>query len=187
MLAAFPKLVFGNPLCKLFCSQDFEKALDDVVLGSTIAVLPPEERTTDYTVSYVMITAAVTVLPVGEGTLAELEVEAAGAFNAGRARSTFSIADWSGYPAGVPRPNGPFWLREGADYEAARGDANLANRALRKLMGVVGDPVEVHEIQPVKFGGNPTDPANKVVLPRDLHRQQVTPWWNQLLRDIGGQ
>jgi len=39
-------------------------------------------------------------------------------------------------------------------------------------------------IQPVKFGGNPTDLANKVILDRNFHRQEVTPWWNQLLSDL---
>lgn len=51
----------------------------------------------------------------------------------------------------------------------------------------MGQPVDVHEVKPVKFDGSPTDSANKVVLPRDVHRQQVTPWWNPLQRDISGQ
>ncbi len=99
----------------------------------------------------------------------------------------FSIVDWGGYPAGVPRPQGTFRLLDGAEYEEARAAANQANSALRKEQGLVGKQVDVHEIKPVKFNGSPTDPANKVVLPRDIHRQQVTPWWNQLLRDLPGQ
>jgi hypothetical protein len=27
-------------------------------------------------------------------------------------------------------------------------------------------------------------PGNKVALPTDLHRQQVTPWWNRLKKDL---
>ena len=88
-------------------------------------------------------------------------------------------------PAGVPRPQGPFRIVEGAEYDAARAAANKANAAIRREQGLVGQPVDVHEIQPVKFGGSATDPANKVVLPRDIHRQQVTPWWNQLQKDLG--
>ncbi len=99
----------------------------------------------------------------------------------------FSIVDWTGYPAGVPRPQGPFRLIEGSEYEAARDAANAANSAIRREQGLVGKPVDVHEIKPVKFDGSPTDPANKVVLPRDIHRQQVTPWWNRLQRDISNQ
>jgi len=98
---------------------------------------------------------------------------------------SFSISDWSTYPAGVPRPQGPLRIVEGAEYDAARAAADKANAAIRKEQGLVGQPVDVHEIQPVKFGGSPTDSANKVNLPRDVHRQQVTPWWNQLQKDIG--
>jgi hypothetical protein len=97
---------------------------------------------------------------------------------------SFSISDWSRYPGGVPRPEGPFRLVEGAEYEAARAAANKANATIRREQGLVGQPVDVHEIQPVKFGGSPTDPTNKVILPREIHRQQVTPWWNQLQKDL---
>jgi len=98
---------------------------------------------------------------------------------------SFSISDWSGYPAGVPKPQGPFQILEGAEYDAARDAANEANSAFRRQQGLVGQPVDVHEIQPVKFGGSATDPANKIVLDRALHRQQVTPWWNKLQSDLG--
>ncbi|CDX57020.1 conserved hypothetical protein [Mesorhizobium plurifarium] len=98
---------------------------------------------------------------------------------------SFSISDWAGYSALVPKPKGPFRLPEGMEYDAARGAADKANRTFRRKQGLVGEPVDVHEIHPVKFGGSPTDPANKIVLPRDVHQQQVTPWWNQLLKDLG--
>jgi LysM repeat protein len=98
----------------------------------------------------------------------------------------FSVLDWTGYPEGVPTPEGPFRLLEGSEYDAARNAANAANKAIRADQDLIGQPVDVHEIQPVKFGGDPADPANKIILPRDVHRQQVTPWWNQLQRDIGG-
>ncbi|MBK4994607.1 filamentous hemagglutinin N-terminal domain-containing protein [Pseudomonas sp. S37] len=98
---------------------------------------------------------------------------------------SFSISDWTGYPAGVPAPDGPFRLLEGAEYNAARDAANKANRTIRREQGLIGQPVDVHEINPVKFGGSPTDAGNKLVLPRDVHRKQVTPWWNQLQKDLG--
>jgi filamentous hemagglutinin len=41
----------------------------------------------------------------------------------------------------------------------------------------------LNEAQPVKLGGSPTDPANKIIVPRNLHRQQLTLWWNQLQKD----
>ena len=87
---------------------------------------------------------------------------------------SFSIFDWSGYPVGVPKPEGPFRLLEGAEYETARDTANVANSAIRRQEGLVGQQVDIHEIKPVKFGGSPTDLANKVILPRDLHRRRYT-------------
>ena len=98
---------------------------------------------------------------------------------------SFSITDWSGYPAHVPKPSGPFRLLEGAEYDAARKAANNANKAIHaanpSLKGM-----QIHEIHPVKFGGSPTSPANKIVLTRAQH-DPVTAWWNQLSRNLGGQ
>ena len=37
----------------------------------------------------------------------------------------------------------------------------------------------VHEIKPVKFGGSPTDPANKIALDPPDH-YNVTNWWNDI-------
>ena len=97
---------------------------------------------------------------------------------------------WDDYPTGhgLTRPTGPFKILEGAEYEAARGLANRTNRNIRSRLrrrGVSMD-FEIHEIHPVKFGGSPTDPFNKVFLPRDFHRQQVTPWWNNFQRMVTG-
>jgi len=91
---------------------------------------------------------------------------------------------FKGYPAGVPRPNGPFRLLDDVEYDAARKAANSANRAIRKADPVTLKGKEIHEIQPVKFGGSATDPANKIPLPRTLHQSEVTPWWNRLMRSI---
>jgi len=102
------------------------------------------------------------------------------------AEGSFSITGqgFRGYPEGVPRPQGPFRLLEGAEYDAARKAANKANQAIRKADPASLAGKEIHEIQPVKFGGSPTDPANKIPLPRDLHRREVTPWWNRLMRSL---
>jgi RHS repeat-associated protein len=94
----------------------------------------------------------------------------------------FSISDWSGYPAALPKPPGPFQMLQGKDYDDARKAANQANRALH-----LADPslngFQIHEIQPVKFGGSPTDLENKIPLAPEEHAP-VTSWWNQLMRDI---
>lgn len=93
----------------------------------------------------------------------------------------FSITDWAGYPASLPKPVGPFRILEGDEYNAARAAANKANRVLR-----AGDPEayagkQIHEVQPVKFGGSPTDPRNKIVLSQSEHSDATT-WWDRLLR-----
>jgi hypothetical protein len=43
--------------------------------------------------------------------------------------------------------------------------------------------LQIHEITPVKFGGSPTDPANKLFLPPELHAE-YTNFWNALLHNM---
>jgi RHS repeat-associated protein len=90
----------------------------------------------------------------------------------------FSIWDWSGYPEGVPQPSGPFNLLDGPDYQAARQAANNANQALHEAAPEL-QGFEIQEIQPVKFGGSPTDLANKMVLEPGQHHE-VTNWWRKI-------
>ena len=97
---------------------------------------------------------------------------------------SFSISDWTGYPQGAPRPQGPFRLIEGEEYQAARNAANSANRAIHQADPSLAGQ-QIHEIQPVKFGGSPTDPANKIPLSPQAH-QPFTNWWNALMRSITG-
>jgi RHS repeat-associated protein len=96
----------------------------------------------------------------------------------------FSIIDWTGYPQGVPRPQAPFRVLEGAEYQAARQAANRANRALHKADPSLAGK-QIHEVKPVKFGGSPTALENKVPLPRSEHRD-LTNWWNAFLRLLTG-
>jgi hypothetical protein len=93
----------------------------------------------------------------------------------------FSIFDWSDYPvaSNVPRPTGPFSLRTGEDYLRNRAVADTTNDALRAANRQVLRNFDIHEIQPVEFGGSPTDFSNKYVLPRPDHRLYTT-WWNRL-------
>ncbi|WP_446812190.1 RHS repeat-associated core domain-containing protein (plasmid) [Methylomonas sp. 2BW1-5-20] len=95
---------------------------------------------------------------------------------------SFSIVDWTGYPAAVPKPTNPVNLISGAEYEANRAAANAANRSIHKADPSIS-PQQVHEIQPVKFGGSPTDPENKVTVDPSLHYQLNT-WWKDLQRYI---
>jgi len=67
---------------------------------------------------------------------------------------------------------------------SARKAANTANSALHKGNECLSG-LQIHEIQPVKFGGSPNDLANKFILTPSEHRM-LTNWWNQLLRDLNG-
>jgi hypothetical protein len=84
----------------------------------------------------------------------------------GYPEGSFSIINWQGYPTvgNVPKPTGPFRLLQDAEYAAARASADTANRALHIANPQWGG-MQLHEIHPVKFGGSPVDPANKIVLP----------------------
>lgn len=96
---------------------------------------------------------------------------------------TFSIRDWSGYPQGpAPQPSGPFRLLNGVEYEQARKAADQANRMMHGENPAL-DGLRIHEIQPVKFGGSPTDPANKIALSPSVHNL-YTNWWKQVQRII---
>lgn len=88
------------------------------------------------------------------------------------------MRDWTGYPAGVPRPSGPMRLLTGAEYDAARTAANRANAALRRANPELYRGKQIHEIHPVKFGGSPTDPANKIALTPQEH-YRFNEFWRQ--------
>ena len=92
----------------------------------------------------------------------------------------FSIINWDNYPENIPQPQGPFRLINGEEYDAARAAANQTNRAIH-----AADPslegMQIHEIQPVKFAGSPTDITNKIPL-TPLEHARVTTWWRVLQR-----
>jgi len=97
---------------------------------------------------------------------------------------SFSVRDWTGYPSGaVPKPSGPFRLLEGAEYDAARKAANQANAALRRADSAKYAGKQIHEIQPVKYGGSLTDPANKIALTPQEHANYTT-FWNRFQRGL---
>ncbi|MND46671.1 RHS Repeat protein [compost metagenome] len=104
------------------------------------------------------------------------------ASDASKLDGSFSIVDWTGYPQGGVKPSGTFRLLEGTEQTAARKTANSANAAMRKANPSMYAGKEIHEIKPVKFGGSPTDQANKIILSPQEH-QQYTNFWNKLMRD----
>jgi RHS repeat-associated protein len=100
---------------------------------------------------------------------------------AGALDGSFSIFSWKGYPAEGIKPTGTFRLLEGAEYSSARSLANSTNLAMRKANPEMFKGLQIHEINPVKFGGSPTDLANKIFLTPSQHAQ-YTNFWNSLLR-----
>ncbi|WP_438016236.1 RHS repeat-associated core domain-containing protein [Sorangium sp. So ce315] len=117
----------------------------------------------------------------GLGALAEESTVGAQALR-GSAKAlpegSFSIIDWTGYPAGAPRPTGPFRLLNGPEYAEARSAANATNQKLH-----AADPrlngLQIHEISPVKFGGSPTDLSNKIAVTQAEHAP-LTTFWNRM-------
>jgi hypothetical protein len=90
---------------------------------------------------------------------------------------SFSVFNWNGYPTGGIKPTGPFRLLEGTEYNSARSLANSTNAALHKSNPGIFKGLQIHEIHPVKFGGSPTDLANKVPLSPQMHRQYNSFWF----------
>jgi toxin YxiD len=61
----------------------------------------------------------------------------------------------------------------GKEYDNARETANRINRKIRDADPAAHMDRQVHEIHPVKFGGDPVDPANKIILsPQDHYFPQ---------------
>lgn len=83
----------------------------------------------------------------------------------------------------MPKPGGPFRLLEGEEYAAARRAANSANARIRAADPAKYAGKQIHEVHPVKFGGSPTDLANKVALTPAEHARYTT-FWNRLMREL---
>jgi hypothetical protein len=76
-----------------------------------------------------------------------------------------------------PPQNTVYRLLPDSEYQSARQLANGANRAFRVENGLLGNSNgQVHEIVPVKFGGDPVAHFNKVVLEQSFHRLVTTSW-----------
>ena len=103
-------------------------------------------------------------------------------------KGTFIIKDWSDYPddyVPVPDKNKVWRFLEGEDYTEVRDVANDFNRKLRSADPYyANNGLEIHEIEPVKMGGSPTDISNKVAIQSQVHRRYVTPWWNKIRDEV---
>lgn len=96
---------------------------------------------------------------------------------------SFSVSDWSGYPAGGLGPSGPLRLLEGGEYTTARSLANTTNAAMRRANPGALKGFQIHEIQPVKYGGSPTDISNKILLSPAEHAQYIN-FWNSMMKNL---
>ena len=103
-------------------------------------------------------------------------------------KGTFIIKDWSNYPddyVPVPDKNKVWTFLEGDEYNSARDSANTFNRNMRSADSYYADNgLEIHEIEPVKMGGSPTDINNKTAIQSQVHRGYVTPWWNKIRDEV---
>ena len=101
----------------------------------------------------------------------------------GKLDGSFSVSNWEGYPSGGVKPEGPFRLLEGQEYSNSRDLANSTNSAIRKADPESFRGLQIHEIHPIKFGGNPTNMSNKILLTPAEHAQ-YTNFWNSMMRGI---
>ena len=103
-------------------------------------------------------------------------------------KGTFIIKDWSNYPddyVPVPDKNKVWTFLEGDEYNSARDSANTFNRNMRSADPYyANNGLEIHEIEPVKMGGSPTDINNKTAIQSQVHRRYVTPWWNKIRDEV---
>src|SRR5207244_8816166 len=104
--------------------------------------------------------------PVGRGAVAAEGAEAA------YAEGTFTPL-YDGYPGGA-RPLGPVRVLPEAEYQEARRLADNANAAIRRNSADVLGGRQIHEIQPVKFGGDPVSGFNKAYLDQPVHSAYTT-------------
>jgi RHS repeat-associated protein len=99
---------------------------------------------------------------------------------------SFSLteAGFKNYPTAgnVPKPNDPLRMVENPEYAEALRLKNNANRNIHNANPDLKGQ-QIHEVHPVKFGGSPTDPANKIPLAPEVHKQ-YTAWWNSKMWEI---
>ena len=88
------------------------------------------------------------------------------------------ITDWEGYPEGGSKPDGKLKLLEREDYTKARKAANNENASIHRHNPELKGK-QIHEIQPVKFSGSPTNHSNKIALTQPEHAK-YTRFWKQI-------
>ena len=79
----------------------------------------------------------------------------------------------TGFPEVLRAPSfsGPVRLLQGDEYAQALALKNAVNRSLRTADPAAYKGLDIHEIQPVKFGGDPVSILNKVAISPESHGQ----------------
>lgn len=95
----------------------------------------------------------------------------------------FSISNWAGYPSSLPRPQGAFKLLSQDEYAVARAQGNAGIRAYKRAHPQEAAGKDIHHIQPIKFGGHPSDESNLVPLTEDEH-MLYTRWWRRVQSEL---
>ena len=96
-------------------------------------------------------------------------------------KELFKIDDWNGYPDNIPNPKGPFKILHGKEYSEARKAANRENSKIHRNNPMLKGK-QIHEIHPVKFGGNPVNHENKIALDPKEH-SKLTSWWRKIQKE----
>jgi RHS repeat-associated protein len=97
----------------------------------------------------------------------------------------FMLFNWKGYPKNRPQPKGTLNYIDDAKYQPNRKLANDENARIKEAAKLNTVWSEVHEIKPVRFGGDPIDPGNKEVLSPPEH-WEVSAFWRDVQRWITG-
>jgi hypothetical protein len=93
----------------------------------------------------------------------------------------FSIIDWREYPyEHAWPPEGPFRLLEGEEYTNSLKSKNNMNRRIGHALGFSRKPYQIHEVHTIKLAGDPLGLDNRVLLPNDVHRNEMNAFWRKV-------
>lgn len=97
------------------------------------------------------------------------------------------IGYFSVLPSGYPDddfPTEPITFLVGDTYLDAWEATRRVNRSIRAASPkATTKGFEVHERIPIKFGGNPDDKSNRIILPIEMHKA-YTAFWSKVQADV---
>jgi len=87
-----------------------------------------------------------------------------GGLTIGSVDGSFSVVDWSGYPEGGAKPEGPFRMLEGQELKDAQAASKRTLDAIHRADPSLAD---LHHVHPIQFGGSPN--GETIPLSRAAH------------------